>query len=139
MWQDFKKSTGNSYRYMVVGGSWVGTGWQTVITVTGGRVTQRYYKYTSARRDSTMVPIQPVEWTEKENEIGTHTQTAAADPVTLDVIYDKAKTDWLRKRDGVTTYFETKNEGMISSCGYVPDGCQDDCFTGIDIAYVQPL
>jgi hypothetical protein len=31
-------------------------------------------------------------------------------------------------------YFEAETDGLLSSCGYVEDGCQDDCFVGIHIA-----
>jgi hypothetical protein len=77
-------------------------------------------------------------WTENENEINTHREMAAA-AITLDEVYEKARTEWLIKRKDVNVYFETKNNGMISSCGYVNKGCMDDCFNGIRIAYIQPL
>jgi hypothetical protein len=59
--------------------------------------------------------------------------------MTLDEIYDRAKSDWLRKRSNAQTYFEANNNGLISSCGYVEEGCQDDCFRGITIASVERL
>jgi len=45
----------------------------------------------------------------------------------------------LLKRDNVTTYFEAKNNGMISSCGYWPNNCADDCFTGVSITLIEAL
>jgi hypothetical protein len=77
------------------------------------------------------------QWTEAENQLSTH-ETGAA-PVTLDKIYETAKQDWLQKRDNASTYFETNNRGMISLCGYVPDGCQDDCFQGITISFIEAI
>ncbi|WP_256004937.1 hypothetical protein [Pedobacter deserti] len=44
-----------------------------------------------------------------------------------------AKTDLLIKRANVNTTFEAKNSGLISAAGYVEEGCQDDCFRGINI------
>ena len=63
----------------------------------------------------------------------------AADALTLDEIYSKAKNEWLVKRKNVTNYFEAKNDGLISTCGYVEKGCVDDCFAGITIKSIQSL
>jgi hypothetical protein len=75
-------------------------------------------------------------WDEDANNIGTH--NAGAEVLTLDQIYDKAKNEWL-KADTKTNkiYFETDAKGLIASCGYVPDGCQDDCFTGVTITSIK--
>jgi len=54
-------------------------------------------------------------------------------------VYEKARNNWLIKRSNTETYFEAKNNGIISSCGYVKDGCQDDCFNGITITLVEAL
>jgi hypothetical protein len=102
-----------------------------------GRVIQRQYKFTPAPGNPTAIPPGNLEWTEDETQINTHPESGAADAFTLDQVYEKAKTEWLLKRKGATTYFEAKNNGLISSCGYVPDGCQDDCFIGITIASIS--
>ena len=135
----FKKASGNSYRYMVIGASWTGFSWETMITVTDGKITQRYFKLTSPRGYPANIPAGALEWTENENEINTHTQSSAAESITLDQIYEKARTEWLVKRQNAKAYFEAKNNGMISSCGYANDGCVDDCFVGINISYIQSL
>ena len=137
-WEGFKNASRNSYRYIVVQSSWTGFSSQTTITVTSGKVTRRSYKMAPPPGNTVNIPAGDLEWTENENEINIHLQSGAA-PLTLDQIYDKAKTDWLLKRKDATTYFEAKNNGLISSCGYVMDGCQDDCFTGINISDIQAL
>ncbi|MBN9299821.1 MAG: hypothetical protein J0I41_22655 [Filimonas sp.] len=136
VWQAFKSNSHNSYRYKVVSGSWIGTSWQTVITVTNGKVTQRYYKHTAP---TNFPSSSQQEWTEDESHLDTHPQSGALPIWTLDDIYEKAKIDWLQKRDDATTYFETKNNGMISNCGYVPNSCADDCFRGITITLIEAL
>lgn len=138
-WLSFKKTSGNSYRYKVVGGTWIGYGWETIITVSDGKITQRYFKLTPPKESTVNIPAEELEWTENGNEINTHTHSGAAETITLDEVYDKARTEWLLKRGNAKTYFEAKNNGMISSCGYIIDGCQDDCFIGIGIAYIQSL
>lgn len=134
---DFKKETNNSYKYTVVSSSWIGIAWETTIVVSNGKVVQRQFKYTNTQGLENNIPEEELQWTENENEIGSH--TTGSDPVTLDEIYAKAKQEWLPKRDDVKTHFETKNNGLISTCGYVENGCQDDCFVGIHIKTIEPL
>jgi len=70
-------------------------------------------------------------------EIGSHKNGAA--PLTLSEIYDKAQKEWLIERENTTTYFETENNGMISTCGYVENNCADDCFIGVLINTIEAL
>lgn len=135
----FKNTTGNSYTYTVAGGSWTGYGWQTTLKVVSGIVVERYFKMTPPPGVPTQIPATELEWTEPSAQVGIHALGAAAEAVTLDEIYNRAKTDWLIKRSAVKTYFEAKNNGMISDCGYVPDNCQDDCFRGITITQIRAL
>lgn len=137
-WANFKESTDNSYKYKVVGGSWVGYAWETGITVVKGKITQRHFKYTTTNGLSDDVPVSELEWTEVGNEIGIH-KFAVALPLTLDEIYDKAEQEWLIKRKDTKTYFETENNGLISTCGFVENGCADDCFIGIHIKSIERL
>ncbi len=133
-WETFKKNVGNSYSYVVYNSSWVGASWQTEITVTNGKVTQRSFKMISAQGLGN-IPQAEREWVENDDKINSHTTGAVS--LTLDQVYEKAKTEWLIKRDNVTTYFEANNNGLLSSCGYVEDGCQDDCFVGIHISSIK--
>jgi len=136
-WLSFKETSGNSYRYTVTGSTWVGPAWQTVITVTKGKITQRDFKFTSTGGYD--VPQEALEWTENENEINLHKDTPAAAALTLDQIYDKGRNEWLIKRKNTKAYFEANNNGLMSLCGYIEDACADDCFNGISIAYIEPL
>jgi len=136
-WLNFKTTSGNSYQYTVGGGSWTGIGWQTVITVNDGKVAKRDFKYILPADWNGNIPDDKKQWTENENEINSHTNTVAAEAITLDGIYEKARTYWLKKRSNAKTYFEAKNNGLISWCGYIEDGCQDDCFNGITIIHIE--
>ncbi|WP_223150960.1 hypothetical protein [Flavobacterium ajazii] len=135
-WLDFKKSSNNSYKYVVSGGTvFSAYGWETTITVSNGKVIQRHFKYTGNTEN---IPDSiPLEWTEEESEINSYENSPAAEALTVDQIYSKAEKEWLIKRKDVTVYFEAKNNGLISSCGYVPKGCMDDCFFGIRIKSIQ--
>lgn len=135
-WLSFKQSYNNSYRYIVQFGSWTGYSSETIITVNGGKVVKRSYVGKTIERPSNAVVIRE-EWNEEASTLNTH--ESGATTATLDEIYQKAKNDWLLKRKDANTYFESNNAGMISSCGYVPINCTDDCFTGISIKHIEKL
>lgn len=135
-WMDFKESSNNSYTYTVVFGSWVGFSWETTLTVIDGVISKRHFKYTTLPEDlSEAIPDEELEWTENENELGSHQN--GADLMTLDELYTKARQEWLVKRENAVTYFERENNGMISTCGYVENNCADDCFNGIEIDRIE--
>lgn len=133
-WLNFKNTSKNSYEYTVVWSSWTGVSWQTIISVKDGSVIRRSYKM-SVPDD--WIPRPELEWTEEGNEVGLH--DSGAEPITLDEVYYKAEHEWLIKRENTTTYFETKNNGMISTCGFRDNNCADDCFVGITILSIKPF
>lgn len=140
IWLDFKELSGNSYKYVVTGGSvFTSFGWETTITVLNGVITERHFKYTSGAEDT--IPEDELEWTENETQINSeeHQHTSAFYALTLDEIYTKAQQEWLIKRKDATSYFESENNGLISTCGYVVNGCMDDCFSGITIKSIVAL
>lgn len=137
-WSDFKASEGNSYKYTATFSSWAGFGWETTITVDQGSVSQRDFQMTFFDGEvPDHLTEDELQWTETGADIGTRNDGAEA--ITLDEVYDKAESVWLIDRSNATTYFESENQGMISLCGYVEDGCQDDCFVGIRISDVTGL
>jgi hypothetical protein len=137
-WLKFKELTNNSYKYTAVSGSWIGLSWETTIKVFNGKIIERHFKYIMTDGLPEDFPEEELEWTENENEIGSH-KYSGAEPLTLDQIYTKAEKEWLLKRDNFKTYFETQNNGLISTCGYVENGCMDDCFVGIHIKSIESL
>jgi hypothetical protein len=134
-WQDFKKTSGDSYSYQVGTSSWVGYRTETTITIKQGKVTERSFLVTMQQDIGGTTVVK--EWKEDEAQLGTHEEGAAL--LTLDEVYTKAKENWLLKRDNAKTYFETNNNGMISLCGYAENGCQDDCLIGIRINFIKGL
>ncbi|MBD0724496.1 hypothetical protein B6A10_04820 [Flavobacterium sp. L1I52] len=136
-WLDFKASSNNSYQYVVSGSSFVlPSHWEITITVSNGIVIRRDFTYINAPES---ISEEEKNWTENENEINTHSSFIAASPITLDEIYTKAEKDWLIKRKNTSTYFETENNGLISTCGYTEKNCMDDCFIGIKIKSITSL
>lgn len=135
-WLDFKKSSNNTYRYTVHSGSWTGQSSETTITVKDGKVIGRDYIAKSIKGHPHEVVIRE-EWTEDIKDLNSHPN--GYNTITLDDIYHKAKTEWLIKRKDADVSLETKNNGMISSCGFVPKNCMDDCFSGINIKLIEAI
>ena len=84
-WLKFKKLSNNSYKYTAVAGSWVGISWETTITVSNGKIIGRHFKYIMTDGLSEDFPVEELEWTENENEIGI--KNFGAEPLTLTIKY----------------------------------------------------
>lgn len=135
-WTSFRESSQNNYQYRVRTASWTGSYSETTLTIKAGSVVGR--SFTAGYVDpETHKPVIVKTWTENGADIGLHESGAGV--MTLDEVYDQARTDWLKKRNDAKTYFEAKNQGMISTCGYVMNGCQDDCFRGITITMIKKI
>lgn len=141
-WLSFKQTNNNTYTYTVNWGSWTGYGFETVLKVTSGVVVNRQFTayklvYPVAGGAPTKETVKT--WFEAGATVNTHAKNdGAAKAINLDEIYEKAKNIWLKadKKEN-DIYFEANNNGLISNCGYVPKGCQDDCFTGISITSIK--
>lgn len=167
-WLKFRESSGNNYRYEVSGATWAGSSWLTAITVRNGKVVQRDFHYevfngmrkpddgwASVPADELLKELgfsaedfleyegspfhEALQWSEMEGELEFHEQTPAGRVQTLDEVYESARAVWLKKRSDAKISFEAKNDGLISSAGFVPDGCMDDCFSGIVIRSIETI
>jgi hypothetical protein len=141
-WVRYKQHVNNSYTYVVSQSSWTGYATETTIRVMNGQIASRVYKAYQLVRNGTNPPVNTLVkgWTEDSTTLNTHGPYEGAALLTLDEVYAKAKLVWLAadsKENDI--YFEANNNGLISSCGYVPNGCQDDCFTGISITSIEAL
>jgi hypothetical protein len=138
-WLSFKSTSHNTYLYTTNFGSIFGYGSETRVTVVNGQITSRDFTAVRLRRDGTNKQDTISHWHEDANHINTHPNDAG-ESLTLDGVYQKAKTTWLKAdKKSNSIYFEAKNNGMISSCGFVPNGCQDDCFNGITIDLITAV
>lgn len=132
-WRNLKKENGNSYVYVVLEQSYTGQGSETIIEVEKGKVTSRKYNsFVISDEDGTKSITDSYEETSKK-EIGSH--TLGAPPYTIDDLYRTCLSKYLTvDHEANRVFFETNEEGVIMLCGYVPIGCQDDCFRGIRIS-----
>jgi len=135
-WTKFKSSVNNSYEYAVTSASWTGYATETIITVKDGKVVQRAFlaKTINGSTGATTIVKQ---WTEHSTTLNTHNE--GAETLTMDEVYIKAKAEWLVSSKNTDRYFETNNQGMLSTAGYTEKGCMDDCFNGIKISFIRKI
>jgi len=138
-WISFKNSSKNSYSYTTTFGSWTGYGVTINIGVNNGKIVSRDFVSYKYHLDGTNLKDTIKQWHEDAATINTHPNDAA-DALTMDGIYLKARTAWL-KVDAANNdiIFEAKNNGLISDCGYIPRNCADDCFRGVSITAITAL
>lgn len=166
--KEFKKENNNSYQYQTSIVT-MEQSYKTTISVINGKVTKREHRvivfngsvsksptgWTDQEIDAIYANLEEsfknylvskkitlkeyLSWSESEKELGKYNGLGATEIMTLDDIYTKAKGEWLVAQEKKKIFFETKNNGMISSCGYVIGNCQDDCFTGINISNIKTL
>ncbi|MBD1392088.1 hypothetical protein [Mucilaginibacter glaciei] len=137
-WQAFKKKSNSSYSYTAYNGSIFGGHAETIFTIKNDKIISRKYIAGSYKPNTDSLIISTT-WTEDAATLNTH-NNAGHELLTLDQVYNKAETEWFRvdpKENDI--YFEAANAGLISTAGYVPKGCQDDCLTGIHIKDIKAL
>jgi len=135
-WLDVKEKHNDSYRYSRSFSSVEGQfGFKTTITVKEGKVTERSYEQYDYSDNKQKITDQ---WTEQDTTIGSHKEGFSAR--TIDDLYMdcNSKYLWVDPQKN-TILFEVKNEGLLSTCGYVPNNCADDCFEGITIENLEWL
>lgn len=131
-WEAFKKSSNNSYTYSSSHSSMTGYRSETTINVVKGEVVRRKFKETS-QQDGKLQTI----FIEESDQIGIHSDGKA--PVTIDDLYKQC----YMLLDTVdikhySVYFETTKDGLLLTCGIVPNNCADDCFIGVSIEQIRP-
>lgn len=130
-WNELKEINGNSYIYQTTFLSWTGFGSITELKIEEGVVTSRTYqefKTNETDRKREIIDI----YTETKTNLGSHEEGAS--PLTIDDLYHSCASEYLTiDSKNNTLYFETDTDGLMTLCGFVPDGCMDDCFRGVKI------
>ncbi|TKC12769.1 hypothetical protein FA048_03885 [Pedobacter polaris] len=134
VWTAFKNASNNSYSYTTNTGSWTGYSSETTLTIVNGKIIGRTF-ISKGFKDNSNTVVVLEQWQEDESSLNTHQSGASL--LTLDQVYELAKNELLLKRDNAKVSFEAKNNGLISSAGYIENGCQDDCFMGINIKSIS--
>jgi len=135
-WKKLKKDNGNSYVYKTVFVSWMfNYGSSTELKIENGIVVERNYEvYNFIDENGEKEIIDS--YIENVENIGTHQEGAL--PKTIDELYNTCAGDYLivNSKDNVI-YFETNENGILSLCGFVPEGCMDDCYRGIQVEFIK--
>jgi len=130
-WNELKIKNGNSYIYQTTFSSWTGWGSVTELKVTDGIVTSRIYQEFKTSESNGQPEIID-SYTETKTNLGCHEK--GAKPLTIDDLYNSCASEYLKvDKENNTIYFETESDGLMTLCGFVPEGCMDDCFRGVKI------
>lgn len=137
VWTSEKKEFGNSYAFTIRVTSVFGFGSSTKITVRKGEVFSREYESFRFDEETQTTEITN-SWVENQSELNSHSE--GAKPMTLDEIYGSCKTAILSvNEDENFIFFRAENNGILSTCSYVPKNCADDCAMGFNIVSFEWL
>ena len=130
-WNELKTINGNSYSYQTTFVSWVGFGSITELKVEDGKVTARSYQEFSINDSTGQKETQAI-YSETKSDLGSHQK--GAKPLTIDELYESCAKEYLIvDTDDNTLFFDTELNGTMNLCGFVPNNCADDCYSGIKI------
>lgn len=130
-WTELKAKNGNSYVYQTTFTSWAGFGSITELKVIDGIVTSRNYQYFQINVTNGLEEIVD-SYSETKADLGIHEKGAVL--MTIDELYNTCASKYLIvEKETNTIYFESKLNGLMTLCGFVPENCADDCYTGIRI------
>ena len=131
-WDDLKKDNGNSYVYKTTFISWTGYGHTTELRVENGIVVSRDFEEFRINFSTQQNEIIET-YSESFDELGSHEKGAT--PRTIDELYNSCAKKYLKvNKKKNTIYFETEENGLMKSCGFVPNECIDDCYISVNIS-----
>lgn len=135
-WNKLKKEHNNSYTYTIGFSSFTGYRNTTVITVKEGEVIERvFYEVHPINEPDQEVTNRP---TFKEDKTNLNTHSEGSPAVTIDKLYKDCSEKYLTvDKNANTIIFRVDEIGILSVCGYNPNGCADDCFRGISIGEIK--
>jgi hypothetical protein len=130
-WDKLKAKNDNSYRYSISSQSWTGYGTITEIKVVNGIVVERKHNEYVINQLTGQLDMTPV-YREDQSQLGLN--DAGAPPLIFDELYNSCRVEYLKvNTQDNNVYFETSDIGLMTTCGYFPKNCSDDCFRGISI------
>ncbi|MFC2138309.1 hypothetical protein ACFLTE_09050 [Bacteroidota bacterium] len=132
-WNELKNNNGNSYIYQTTFTSWTGFGSTTELRVEEGNVTSRKYQGFEINQTNGQKEILET-YHETSDNLGSNDK--GANPLTIDELYETCASEYLIiDENNNTIYFETTENGLMTLCGYVPEGCMDDCLFSVSIDF----
>lgn len=136
-WNKDKKEHNDSYKFALSFSSAEGNFGQTThFVVKEGLIVERSYE--SYVFDDDGNKKQEDKYAETKKQIGNNNKGFPAK--TLTELYDDCGNIYLpNSSPGDYIYFDSKFDGIMSICGYVPKNCADDCFEGVSLDYFEWL
>lgn len=132
LWLEMKEDNGDSYEYTIGVLSWTGHGNNTVITIEEGKVIGRIYQEYFMDPDNGD-KTDGFGYSETGVDVGSNEK--GAKPLTMDDLYGICLAEYLvADPENNRVYFNTDELGLMVTCGFVPNGCADDCFQGISLS-----
>ena len=130
VWQDMKAADDGTYAYTRTFQSWTGYHSITRFVVENDVVVRRTFQ----GYDESDQLIDSFD--EEGAEVGS---TEGITPVyTIDELYEVCRDEVLTKDpEANQIILELRDDGILEYCQYIPDGCQDDCSMGVDIASID--
>lgn len=130
-WTGLKTDNGRSYIYQTDIISFTGDGSTTEIKVINNSVVSRVYQSFTINGETGERTITDT-YSENEAALGTNQEGAA--PLTIDELYNSCASEYLVvDQENNTIYLQTEVNGLLTLCGFTPNNCADDCFTGVSI------
>ena len=130
-WNELKKTHGNSYIYQTTFTSFTGVGGTTEIKVENGTVRARIYQEFKINQNNGAKQV-VFAYTETGEDLGLNRKGAPA--LTIDELYQSCANNYITvDPEKNAIIFQTSEEGLMTVCGFYPDGCMDDCFNGLRI------
>lgn len=135
-WLKCQSSWNNIYYYTTTTSSCTGHSSETTTKVLSGQILSRQF-VSYILDEATGEKEIETEWTETSAELNSHNDGFPA--MLMDDVYKKARIEWLKGPKGATYFLETDATfGLLRECGYIIDGCVDDCFVGVKIIAIVP-
>ena len=134
-WKELKNVKGNSYTYVITFMSSTGYGNSTELKVLCDTVVERNFEAFHINDTSGVKEVYE-SFHEGVENIGIH--DLGADPFTVDELYNTCANRYLDvDKEKYTLYFNTGCDGIINECGFVANGCEDDCFRGFQLSFFE--
>lgn len=127
-WKTLKQNRARDYSYVTRSQSWAGFGSTTTVWISADSVVKRTYE--AWKYDDENKRVVTDSWQEQGAEVGTH----SPQPLTLDQMYEVCRSQVLTQDPSKNSLsFGVGSDDVMRNCSYVPNGCQDDCSSGVSI------
>lgn len=133
-WEKEKKAHNNSYQYTLFFENSMGTfKFETTIFVKNGIVYAREKEAFLRNSETQKMELDKAQsWKETKEQLGTHDKYSGF-PKTMNELYEDCDRALRVDPNSNDIIFRMDNNQLLSSCGYTPEACADDCFKGVTI------